>query len=103
MGLPDQVFKKAQINAIIRNGKLQIDDKSGLQSDELRVDLAGNVTIKEQPLASQLDLKIVLALEKGLKEKFGWLIDAVKSTQSGDGQMTVQVRGRIDRPNFTTF
>ena len=103
LGLPDQVFKKALVKAKIEGGALQIDKNSGFASDELELAMDGKVTLKPQPTASLLDLKIQFRLNKGLKDKFGFLIDAVTGSATSEGQLTMQVRGPMDQPAVTTF
>lgn len=103
LGLPDQVFKKALIKAKVENGAVVIDKNSGFVSDELDLALNGKVTLKAQPSASLLDLKIQIKLDKGLKDKFGFLIDAVTGSATSEGQLTMQLRGPMEQPAFTTF
>jgi hypothetical protein len=103
LGLPDQDLKKALIKAKVDNGTFVLDKSSGIVSDELQLSPEGKITLKPQASASQLDMKIVFKLDRGLKEKFGFLIDAVSGNATSDGQLTMQVRGPLAGPAVTTF
>jgi len=59
--------------------------------------------LRSQPGASQLDMKIIFRLNAGLKEKFGFLIDAMTGSATSEGRLTMQVRGSLDEPAVTTF
>jgi len=103
LGLPNQVFDKAQIKAKVENGNVVLDKSSGFVSEELELLTDGKVALKPDALASLLDLKVVVRLNKGLKERFGFIIDAVTGNASSDGQVTMQVRGPMTNPVTTTF
>lgn len=103
LGLPDQEFKKAMIKAKVENGAVVLDKNSGFVSDELELNMDGKVTLKPDALASLLDLKVVFKLNKGLKEKFGFLMDAMTGSATSEGQLTMQVRGPMQQPAVTTF
>jgi type II secretion system protein N len=103
LGLPNQKFIKAQIKAKVDKGALEVDKSSGLVSEELEILPEGKITLKPVPSASLLDLKIIVKLNKSLKEKFGFLTDAVTGNSGSDGQLTMQVRGQMDQPAVTTF
>ena len=103
LGLPDQVFKKALIKAKVENGSVVIDRSSGFIADELELLADGKVMLRSQPGASQLDMKIIFRLNAGLKEKFGFLIDAMTGSATSEGRLTMQVRGSLDEPAVTTF
>lgn len=103
LGLPNQVFQKAQIKAKAAGGKVVLDKSSGFVAEELELLTEGNVTLKPNALASLLDLKVIFRLNKGLKERFGFLIDAVTGNPSSDGQLTMQVRGPLEAPVTTNF
>jgi len=103
LGLPDQEFKKALIKAKVENGTLVLDKASGFFADEIELATEGKVTLKPVPTNSVLDLKVALKLNKGLKEKFGFIIDAVVGNSTSDGQLTMQVRGPMEQPAVQTF
>jgi len=103
LGLPDQVFKKALIKAKVENGSVVIDRSSGFIAEELELLADGKVMLRSQPGASQLDMKIIFRLNAGLKEKFGFLIDAMTGSATSEGRLTMQVRGSLDEPAVTTF
>lgn len=103
LGLPDQEFKSAKIGAKVENGSVVFAKNSGFISDELELLTEGKIALKQQPLNSNLDLKVVFRLNKGLKEKFGFLIDAMTGSASSEGQLTMQLRGPMEAPAVTTF
>jgi type II secretion system protein N len=102
LGLPDQAFKKATIKAKVEQGNFVLDKDSGFISDELELKTDGKITLKPVPTASVLDLKIVVKLNAGLKEKFGFLIDAFTQNAASEGQLTMQVRGPMEQPAVTS-
>lgn len=103
LGLPDQEFKSAKIGAKVESGNVVFAKNSGFVSDELELLTEGKIALKQQPLASQLDMKVVFRLNKGLKEKFGFLIDAMTGSATSEGQLTMQLRGPMEQPAVTTF
>ena len=103
LGLPDQELKKALIKAKVENGTFILDPSSGIVSDELQLNPEGKITLKSQADASLLDMKIVFKLDRGLKEKFGFLIDAASGNASADGKLTMQVRGPLSGPAVSIF
>ncbi len=103
LGLPDQTFKRAGFKAKVENGSVVLDKTSGLVSDELEVNMDGKITLKPNAAASLLDLKVLIKLNAGLKEKFGFIMDAVTGSATSEGQLTMQVRGPVENPAVTTF
>lgn len=103
LGLPDQELKKAMIKAKVDNGTFVLDKVSGIISDELQLSPEGKITLKAQPASSVLDMKIAFKLDRGLKEKFGFLIDAASGNATSDGQLTMQVRGPLTGPAVSIF
>lgn len=103
LGLPDQEFKSAKIGAKVEAGSVVFAKNSGFVSDELELLTEGKIQLKQQPLNSNLDLKVVFRLNKGLKEKFGFLVDAMTGSATSEGQLTMQLRGPMEAPAVTTF
>jgi type II secretion system protein N len=103
LGLPDQKFKKALVKAKVESGSVVIDKSSGFVADELELLADGKIVLKPILGSSMLDLKVVFRLNKGLKEKFGFLIDAMTGSATSEGQLTMQLRGALDQPAVTTF
>lgn len=103
LGLPDQEFLKAQVKAKVENGTVVLDKSSGFVSEELELLPEGKIVLKPDPTLSQLDLNIVFRLNKGLKERFGFMIDAITGSATSEGQLTMQVRGPMGQPAVTTL
>lgn len=92
-----QTFKKALIKADLQGGKLTLDDKSGLESQEVKIDLRGSTVLRNPVPSSLLDLGFGLTLEGSLKENFGVILSVVGGNE---GQLKYQITGTLDRPNF---
>lgn len=98
IGLPDQIFKTAQITASMLNGTLKIDPNSKFASDELMIGLDGKIGIKNVMAQSDLDLKLAVKLSGGLGDKFGWVMDGLSGGASKGGNLNLQLRGTIGAP-----
>ncbi len=98
IGLPDQIFKTAQINASMNSGTLKIDPSSKFASDELMIGLDGKIAVKNAMPASDLDLKLAVKLSGGLGEKFGWVMDGLSGGASKGGNLNLQLRGTVASP-----
>jgi type II secretion system protein N len=103
LGLPDQDLTKADIAARVEAGSMVLDPKSGFVSDELELLTEGKIVLKPDLFGSMMDMKIVFKLDKTMKEKFGFIIDAVTGNSTNEGQLTMQVRGPVGQPAVTTF
>lgn len=103
LGLPDQALTKGLIKAKVEGGSVIIDKSSGFVSNELELLTDGKIVLKQELLASLVDMKIIFKLEKTMKEKFGFIIDAVTGNSTNEGQLTMQVRGPVSQPAVTTF
>jgi autotransporter translocation and assembly factor TamB len=101
IGLPDQAFTKALIKAKVDGGALVIDKNSGFVSDELLLAAEGRIDLAADLFLSKLGVKVTFKLDKGLKEKFAWIMDMMTAPGS-DGQVTMHVRGTIGAANVTT-
>lgn len=103
LGLPNQAFTKAGIKAKVEGGNVVIDKSSGLIAEELEILVSGKITLRPDAMNSQLDLNMSIALNKGLKEKFGFVIDAMTGSASSEGKLTMSVRGPVAQPQVTMF
>lgn len=103
LGFPNLVFKPAGIKAKIQNGSIVVDDSSGFYSDDLKIQIMGSIMLKPDPANSQLDLRFLIQLDKGLKEKVGFVLDAIRGTATADGKLTVQLRGALGQPVVNNF
>lgn len=98
LGLPDQRFSKAGVQAALNNGVLVIEKGSGFESDELTLSGGGSVAIKSSLPTSQLQLEILVKLQKSLAEKFGFLLDAFSGGAAKNGELRLQVKGPLSQP-----
>lgn len=98
IGLPDQVFKSAKIQADMNSGTLKIDPSTRFMADEMELGIDGKINLKASIPASDLDLKVLVHLGGGLGEKFGWVMDGLSGGASKGGHLSMQVRGTIEAP-----
>jgi type II secretion system protein N len=96
LDIGEQKFDKFIVRANMDKGKLVIDDKSGLKSQGIILELNGKVDLKEAISASLLNLNLVLKLDKQLKDNFGFIVDAAMGGQNGEAKM--QILGTIAQP-----
>lgn len=92
-----QTFKKALIKANLQGGKLTLDNASGLESQELKIDLKGSTTLRNPVFSSLLDLGINLKLDGTLRDNFGFILSVMGGTES---ELKYQINGTLERPNF---
>ena len=102
LSLPDQQFSKAQVLANLDNGVLAIDQSSGLTAQELELSIKGKVNVKANFMTSPMDLTIGIKLNKGLKDQFGFLVDAFTGSTS-NGEVSLQLKGPLGAPSVTKF
>lgn len=102
LSLPDQQFSKAQIKATLENGVLNVDQTSGLTAQELDLSFKGKINVKANLMASLMDMTLGVKLDKGLKDSFGFLVDAFTGSTS-NGEVSLQLRGPLASPNVTKF
>jgi type II secretion system protein N len=99
LGLPDQRFIRAGISAAMSGGILNIEKGSGLESEEMTVSAAGSIGVRNPLTASQLQLEILVKLQKSLGEKFGFLMDAFSGGAARNGELRLQVKGPLSQPS----
>ena len=99
LDMADQTFSKAAFKANMASGNLTITKDSGFHTQELMLDFSGDAKLKPQIGQSLLNFNIGFRLDKGLKDKFGFIIDAKGGT---DGAIRINIKGTVDRPNVTT-
>lgn len=98
LGLPDQRFTRAGIQGSLGNGLLNVDKGSGFESDELTLTAGGSVAVKSPISASQLQIELLVKLQKSLADKFGFLLDAFSGGAARDGELRLQVKGAVSQP-----
>ncbi len=100
LNLADQNFKKALVKADLSNGALKINKNSGFHTQELVVDLGGDMNLKPQLDKSTMDVEVSLKLDEGLKEQFGFVLDMAGGS---GGAVKYQVKGTLGAPNVVTM
>lgn len=100
LNLADQNFSKALVKAELNNGAMKINKNSGFHTQELVVDLGGNMSLKPQLDRSTMDVDVSLKLDEGLKEQFGFLLDMAGGS---GGAVKYQVKGTLGAPNVVTI
>ncbi|MCX6128389.1 MAG: type II secretion system protein GspN [Proteobacteria bacterium] len=92
-----QTFKRALILANLQNGKLNFDNKSGFETQEIKADLRGSTALRNPFENSLIDFLISIKLEGTLKDNFGFILSVVGGN---DGQLNYQINGTIAKPSF---
>ncbi|MEY4632021.1 MAG: hypothetical protein RIQ81_2141 [Pseudomonadota bacterium] len=103
LGLPDQKFNKAGIQAAMTNGILNIEKGSGFESDELTLTSSGSIAVKAPLNTSQLQIEVLVKLQKSLADKFGFLMDAFSGGAARNGELKIQVKGPLSQPSTQTM
>lgn len=98
LDLAKQIFKKANVKADLKGGKLILDKQSGFHSQELLVDLDGSAQLKNPIPTSLLNIGIDVELLGSLKENFAFLLGMMGG--GSEGSVNYQLSGSFGRPNF---
>lgn len=98
LNLPEQRFKKALLRASMQSGSLKVDKKSGFHTEDLKIDVSGNIQLRQKIERSTLNLLLNLKLFKTLKEQFGFMVDM---SGGKDGGVAYQMRGTLGRPRVS--
>lgn len=93
LNIAEQKFNKALIKAVLKQGVLKIDNNSGLQSNELGINLSGELSLKPVILNSNVKVDIDLWLDGELKNQFGFIIDAL--TGSVGARANIKLLGSL--------
>ena len=99
LDIAPQKFKKAKINAKLKNGSFSVDKVSGFHSQELTVDLSGILKFSKPIDRSNLNFNIALRLMGQLQENFGFLLSMGGGS---DSNANYQIVGTVGRPRFQT-
>jgi type II secretion system protein N len=95
LDMSNQTFSKAVFKGSMVGGDFNISKDSGFHTQELMIDFSGNVKLRPQLQQSVLNVMISLKLDKGLKEKFGFIIDAKGGT---GGMLKISIKGTMANP-----
>lgn len=101
LGMADQNFEKALLNARLRNGRLKFDDRSGFHTQGLKIDVSGAMTLKNQLDKSSMNVDLKVRLDKDLKDQYGFVIDTALG--GSGGSLKCQIRGTLGHPNVVTL
>ena len=98
--IAEQIFKIAQIDAVMNRGRLDFAKGSGFQAQDIGIGFSGDVALKNPMLRSLLNLKIPIRMEGGIKEKFGILLEMqFLAGERLTSELTLQVTGPLDSPS----
>lgn len=95
--IPTQTFSKALLKADIKNGVITLDKNAGMTANDFSLSIVGKLGLKENIVASILDLKIDLRLDGELKETWGSILAGLPGA-SGEGQTSVAIQGTFMQP-----
>ena len=98
--IDDQKFTKAVVKANLSGGSLKVQKDSEFSSQDISVQISGDLNLKTPLPSSVMNLAIPLQIKGGLKQQFGFLIDAMLKGTS-DGNIPLQVRGTLMRPSIS--
>ncbi len=90
--IDNQEFNKAIISAEISKGTLTFAKESGFVSNDLLVEITGNITQKPELSESHIEAELGIELSKNLKEQFGFIISAITNTDVQQ-KLTVKISG----------
>lgn len=102
MGVPDQIFSKANVTVNLRGGNIEIDRSSGFRSPGLDMKISGKIKQNPKILKSNADLKIQVNLYKKLKDELGSFIPMLFSDASED-ELKLKISGPLNRPRIGKF
>lgn len=102
LGLPDQKFNKALVKGSLEKGRLTIDNSAGFRSEELGLNMSGNVFLKQSLPLSTMNMRLVLNLSGALKDYLGIMLSALGAGADSD-EVTIQLNGSLTSPQFKSF
>ena len=92
LGLSNQKFKKALVQAQVENGKVSISKQSGFHTQEFIMDMNGSVQLRPQLTSSGLNVVISLKLLEKLKKEYGFFLNMAGGR---DGEIVVSLKGSL--------
>jgi hypothetical protein len=101
LNIAEQKFEKFLVRAKMDRGNLLIDKMSGLESQGMNLALDGKIELKPVISTSLLNLNLSLKLAEGLKDNFGFIVDAAMGGQNGEAKM--QILGSFAQPRTVTL
>ena len=91
---PEQLFKKTNLSASLKDGVLVVDKSSEISSDDLSLKIRGKITQKTQIMKSIVDLSVNFELRSVLSEQYGFLIEAF-TKKEGSSQVDLKIEGPL--------
>jgi len=99
--IPEQSFKKADIKAKMNSGRFQVEKGSGLESQDLRFEVSGDIGLKNPINRSLLNLNMLIGMRGAIKEKFGILLEMqFLGGERMQNELVLQVTGPLDMPSI---
>ncbi|MBC61356.1 MAG: type II secretion system protein GspN [Zetaproteobacteria bacterium] len=94
LDLPSQEFNQAKISASFKSGRLEIDEGSGISSDDLDLLLEGNLTQKPDVMKSVADFVVHVEIRNELNSLFGFVLDYL-AKKSTEGKVRMKIKGPL--------
>ena len=99
--IPDQSFSKASIMSKLKNGMFTISEKSGFISQDLIVNITGDIQQKPQIMKSVVNFTFGIEMGKPLHEQFGIIFNALAQKET-NGKFEIRMQGALSpQPNVT--
>ena len=92
--IPDQIFSKSHIAAVIKNSVFTIDNKSALLAKNLSLILAGKIALKSSIDKSLCDVNIDLELRDELQNAIGSILQTIFSNKE-EGKIKFLIKGPL--------
>ncbi len=97
LNIAPQKFSKFALESQMKDAKLVISNKSGFITQEMAINLDGQINLKKNFINSQLDVNLGVKLEKSLKDSLGLIVEIVMGGHDGQGK--IRIVGPLLRPN----
>jgi len=98
ISLNDQNFSKALFKVEIFGGVITVDGSTGMSADEIQFGASGKILLKPQIPNSVFDLKLMIKLDKDLKDKFGFILDVAAGGVPVNGSLNLGMTGTLAQP-----
>lgn len=100
LAIEAQSFSKASVIATLKDGKLSFDPSGGFVTQDLTIDIGGDIQFAEPMTSSRLNLELSLELRGSLKTNFGFLLSMLGggSEEKAEYKLTGSLAGPVFVP-----